>query len=91
MQKVSFLVDNIKCGGCGNTVTKKVKSFEGLSNIEIGVEEGRVSFEAPDDFDVEAVKKALSKLGYAPQGTASTIQTAKSYVSCAVGRMTAED
>jgi len=91
MQKVSFLVDNIKCGGCGNTVTKKVNSFEGVANVDINVEEGRVSFDAPDDLDIEKVKKGLAKLGYAPQGTSSTIQTAKSYVSCAVGRMTAEE
>lgn len=91
MQQIEFFVDNIKCGGCANTVTKKLNSYTGVADVTVNVEEGRVSFSAHDSLNVEEVQTALARLGYAPRGTSTAFQTAKSYVSCAIGRMTAEE
>ncbi|MCO6494489.1 MAG: heavy-metal-associated domain-containing protein, partial [Bacteroidetes bacterium] len=55
MQQIEFFVDNIKCGGCANTVTKKLNAYEGVTDVAVNVEEGRVSFSAPDNLSVEEV------------------------------------
>ena len=78
-------VVNIKCGGCAEKITEKLKSI-GLSNIKVSPEKQTVSF---DGDNVDAAKKALDKLGYPLAGTkeaAKLSKKAKSYISCAVGR-----
>ncbi|WP_024850392.1 heavy-metal-associated domain-containing protein [Hydrogenovibrio kuenenii] len=88
-------VENIKCGGCANSIEKKLSSLEGVSNIVVNIEAGEVSFVASSSEQVEQVKHQLEAMGYpeegSSQGIASATAKAKSYVSCAVGRMSAKD
>jgi len=78
-------VVNIKCGGCRNTVISGLQK-EGFSNVDVNIETQEVSFEG----DIEKAKTLLSKMGY-PEATSeearSMMKKAKSYVSCAVGKM----
>lgn len=88
-------VENIKCGGCANSIGKKLSSLEGVSDIVVNIEAGEVSFVAESDDQIEEVKHLLEAMGYPEQGSshgiASASAKAKSYVSCAVGRMSAKD
>lgn len=87
-------VENIKCGGCASTIRSKLEAMKGIDKIEVDIGEGIVSVEASEDTR-EAVTGKLLKLGYPESGTAEGIAAAKakakSFVSCAVGRISGED
>lgn len=87
-------VENIKCGGCASTIRSKLEAIEGVSGVDVQVEEGIVSIEAAEDTR-EAVTARLHSLGYPESGTAEGIAAAtamaKSFVSCAVGRLSSDD
>lgn len=79
---------NLKCGGCANSVKKGLMTIEGIDNIEVDVENGIVSFESTSDEQVKLVKEKLSAMGYPEVGDSNTLlHKAKSFVSCATGRM----
>lgn len=86
-----IVVENLKCHGCANTIRKSISQMEGVSSVEVDVEEGRVevSFEEPKSLD--QIKARLLHLGYPEVDTLHGIDkvaaNAKSFVSCAVGRM----
>ena len=83
----NIIIDNLKCGGCANTITKGISKIEGVSNLNVDVENSNVSFEAENNDVKEVVLKKLDALGYPKQGTSTGFQKAKSYVSCAIGKV----
>jgi copper chaperone len=87
-------VENIKCGGCASTIRTKLEAMEGVTTIDVDIGNGIVTVEADEDTRT-AVTAKLLKLGYPESGTAEGIAAAKakakSFVSCAVGRMSGED
>ena len=87
--KIHIFVDNIKCGGCAATITKKVGAIENISNVEVDVESGKVSFNCEDDTCRLDVLSTLKKWGYPQTGTGSKLDNAKSFVSCMIGRIDA--
>jgi len=86
-------VENIKCGGCASTIRSKLEAMDSVNKIDVDIAEGIVSVEAAEDTR-EAVITKLLKLGYPESGTAEGIAAAraraKSFVSCAVGRLSGE-
>jgi copper chaperone CopZ len=86
--KTTIIIQNLKCNGCGNTITNNLKTIETVENIEINVEESAVSFDYSSEVALEEVKIKLKKLGYPEDGEANNLGSkAKSYVSCAIGKM----
>ncbi len=87
----TIAVDNLKCGGCANTVTKSLNNIAGINDVQVDVDKGQVSFEGDVSLYEKAVQR-LDDLGYPVRGSASglhgAVETAKSYVSCAIGRVT---
>jgi len=87
-------VENIKCGGCAATIRSRLEAMESVNKIDVDIAEGIVSVEGSEDTR-KAVTAKLLKLGYPQSGTAEGIAAAKarakSFVSCAVGRLSAED
>lgn len=87
--KKTEIIQNLKCGGCANTITKAMNSLDGISQAIVDVEENSVTFEYETDDQVVAAEKKLSDLGYpVDKDPNSLLKKAKSYVSCAVGRIT---
>ena len=86
-------VDNIKCGGCAGSISKKLTQIEQLSDVQIDIEQGMVAFQSDDDSGqvLMDVKAALLKMGYPETGSVEGARAmgakAKSFVSCAVGKM----
>jgi copper chaperone CopZ len=89
MNKETIIIDNLKCGGCANTVTKKLQAMEGVKNVNVLLETSTVEIEKEENVTREALIEKLSKLGYPEIGTSNLVQKAKSYVSCAIGRLDA--
>lgn len=85
----SIAVENIKCGGCANSIRKALSAIEGVAAVDVDIEQGEVRVEG--EADRAAVAKRLLELGYPERGTASgagsAAAKAKSFVSCAIGRM----
>ena len=79
-------VHNIKCGGCATSIMDKLTKLDGISKLTVDPEKGEVTFDATDDTVAEKVKSTLSQMGY-PEDDPNMIQTAKSYVSCMVGKV----
>ncbi len=83
-------VDNIKCGGCAATIKSKLVQLDGVNSVAVAIEQGIVSIDGEESF-LDAVAAELLRLGYPETGTAEGIRAAaakaKSFVSCAIGRI----
>ncbi|WP_299392138.1 heavy metal-associated domain-containing protein [uncultured Gelidibacter sp.] len=88
MNNTSITVQNLKCGGCANTITSKLSSLKNITNVQVDVIENKVSFNYVDDADTVAVKERLKNLGYPSlEDSNSLTSMAKSFVSCASGKL----
>ena len=84
---MDFIVDNIRCGGCANTITKKIKQEFDVSSVDVDTEKGIVSIDINDDKS-DDVYRVLLGLGYPKSGDDNGIFTkAKSFTSCAIGKV----
>jgi copper chaperone len=86
-------VENIKCGGCAGTITKKINEIDGVDSTDVDIENGIVRMKGSDDMH-DTLVAALLKLGYpetgSTEGIAAAKAKAKSFVSCAVGRFNSD-
>lgn len=88
---VKLTVENIKCGGCANTITKSLTEL-GFQNIQVDHENNLICFN--DSSDDEKIISALNKLrglGYpivdSEEGLTALALKAKSFTSCAIGKI----
>lgn len=82
----TLIVNNIKCGGCEATVKDGLSKIEGVENIHADATTGEVGFDYSDEAALNKVRQKLNKLGYT-EDDPNFIDTAKSYVSCMMGKM----
>ncbi len=81
-------IQNLKCGGCASTIKRKLANLKGVLDVEVEVEKSEVALELEADHFLLNVKAALRLMGYPTIGEENSISTkAKSYVSCATGRL----
>lgn len=84
----TLAIQNLKCGGCANTIITRLNSIDGINNVVVINDTNTVSFNYTDESILNNAMELLSKLGYPVEGEQNPlIKKAKSYVSCAVGRM----
>jgi len=90
VNQIQIHVENIKCGGCAKSIIKGLTSIEGLSHIVIDQEQQMVSVVADESLRAAVVSK-LKSMGYPEHGSVSGLDAglvnAKSFVSCAIGRI----
>ena len=87
----TFEVLNVKCGGCANTLTTKLAPEFGEVTVNLNVEPRQITLDIEEP-NIPALRQTLKSLGYpmsdedlsALEGFTTT---AKSFVSCAVGKM----
>ena len=95
--KHNFQVENIRCGGCANTITKKLKEITGVEDVQVKVEEKQVIVTTSPTDNTEIhnlIGEKLVKLGYPETGTkgANNLKAkATSVVSCAIGKVSNKD
>ena len=84
-------VENIKCGGCARTVENTLNELAGVSQIQVDVDSGMVTIHCEDQVSRATLAQALSSKGYPEVGELAGLESvgakAKSFVSCAVGRI----
>lgn len=89
--KQTFEVLNVKCGGCASTLTKALKEEFGEVEVNLEVMPRQITLNIEEN-QLEALKLSLRKLGYPLisdelSGFQKATTTAKSFVSCAIGKM----
>lgn len=88
MKTETIIIENLKCHGCANTIMSEIKKIGGVDNVEINLEKSMVTIEYDKEGNLREIFTAkLKKLGYPELGKGNLIASAKSYVSCAIGRM----
>ncbi len=85
MTALQIFVENIKCGGCINSIKTALQKIKGVTAVQIFKEEGKVCVSGVAVERQEMVAK-LASLGYPEKGNNSFLNKAKSFVSCAAGR-----
>lgn len=80
-----FEVENIKCGGCVNSIKTALLKLDNIDDVDINKETGSVKVFGIAENSI--IIKKLNELGYPEKGDNTTIKKAKSYVSCAIGRI----
>lgn len=79
---------NVKCGGCIKSIINTVNEIPGLTNVSVDLENATIQFETNETSKFVLVKNKLEGLGYPmDEEHNSVFKKAKSYVSCAIGRM----
>ena len=83
-------VENIKCHGCANSIRKKLMETDAVQDVVVDVDSQTITIDAPESL-ISKLKVTLHDMGYPEQGTSHGFDAAKtkakSFVSCAIGRM----
>jgi copper chaperone CopZ len=87
--KQIFEVENIKCGGCMNTIRKGLEGLQGVQSAEPENVKGTVTVEFDENtVSAEQIVQKLGNMGYPLVGENNLGAKAVSYVSCMIGRIT---
>lgn len=84
--KNQFEVENIKCGGCMNSIKTALLKIENVEEVTIDKDVDTIY--VTGNVDREIIISKLNELGYPEKGNNTILRQAKSYVNCAIGRMT---
>jgi len=88
--EICIEVENIRCGGCANTITKKLQEDERVKSVNVDIENQAITLVSDEDIQAD-VTKVLLGLGYPEKGSVEGIKAlkgkAKSVVSCAIGKI----
>ena len=88
MNQIKINIENLKCHGCAATIKKALHKFNEVKEVDIDIENSIVKISyAGENTVIDALKSKLANIGYPEKGNNNTISVAKSYVSCAIGRM----
>jgi copper chaperone len=83
-------VENIKCEGCASSIRSKLTDLDLATSVDVNVESGEVTVEG-DPAHRDTAVSALLTMGYPETGSVEGLKAAaakaKSFVSCAVGRI----
>lgn len=86
--KTTFNIQNLKCNGCAHTIKTKLSEVDGVNHVDVVVESSEVTLDYIDSESLASAKLKLKSLGYPELDDVNSIVTkAKSYVSCATGKM----
>lgn len=86
--RTEILIENVKCNGCKNTIIKEVRKNEKVIDVDVEIESGKVTLEYDGGQETLArVKSILHRKGYPEKGKNNLVSSAKSFMSCAIGRV----
>lgn len=90
MKKI-YKVENVKCEGCANTLKTKLKDEFGEVEVNLEVMPREITLDIENENESK-LRDSLKTLGYPMSDEVlnlfqSTTTKAKSFVSCAVGKM----
>lgn len=87
MEKEVIQIENLKCGGCASSIKRSLLKLKTVTEVTVDVEKSEVQVSANSTLERKTIVSALAKLGYPELGQGNSIQKMKSYVSCAIGKL----
>jgi copper chaperone CopZ len=81
-------VENIKCGGCMNSIKTAMLKIANVQEIHIDRETDTISINSSLPFERNLIVNQLAKIGYPEKGSNNLLHKAKSFMSCAIGNLT---
>lgn len=86
--KTIIEIQNLKCGGCAGTIKTKVSAIKNVNDVLVDIENSTVSFYSESEEQISVVKQKLMDIGYPAIDEKNGLLTkAKSYASCAIGKI----
>jgi copper chaperone len=85
---IQIKVENIKCGGCMNSIKNALLKIANVQEVSIDKETETILINSSLPFERDGVILQLSKMGYPEKGNNNLLLKAKSFVSCAIGNLT---
>lgn len=88
----SFRVQNVKCGGCANTIKEALMEEFGEVDVDLMQEPRVITLKIKDEEAEKSFRKKIRSLGYPMEDEELGVFTkgglkAKSFISCAIGKM----
>ena len=68
------------------SIKQALEKIKGIEKVEIDKEEEKISLTG-DHYQLNEVINSLNSMGYPQKGDNTLFKQAKSYVSCAIGKM----
>ena len=85
METEKIIVENIKCAVCVKGITNALLKIDGVETVAIELETETISVSGT--YERNAIIAQLAHMGYPEKGHNTLFKQAKSYVSCAIGKM----
>lgn len=86
--KTEIFVQNVKCGGCGSTIIKRLQQLEGVNSVDVDPAQGKILLEHEAEAAIDQAPALLKSLGYPLADANNSLKDkAKSYISCGIGRL----
>ena len=88
MKTENITIANLSCGGCVNTITKKLTTITGVEKVEVDLETNNVSVNHNETVNREQLTQMLLSIGY-PEATEKNglLTKLKSVTSCLTGKL----
>ena len=86
MKTQEIFVENIKCAGCMTSIQHALLKIKGIEKVEIDKEAEKISL-VGHNYQLSEVLDSLNGMGYPQKGENTLFKQAKSFVSCAIGKM----
>ena len=88
--EIQIEVENLKCGGCARSILNGLSELPEISHVEVDREKRLVKFWGTEAARGPVAEK-LRSMGYPEkgplEGLSAGVANAKSFVSCAIGRV----
>lgn len=88
METENITIANLSCGGCVNTITKKLTAITGVEKVGVDLETNIVSVNHNEMVSREQLTQMLLSIGY-PEATEKNglLTQLKSVTSCLTGKL----
>lgn len=63
MEEITLHAQNIKCGGCVSTIQEGLATVDGVSEVQVEIDSGKVSIQG-SQLDGVQIRAKLAELGY---------------------------
>jgi len=61
-----FIIENISCGHCVNTIKNELNDLDGITSVEIDQDSKKVEVSWQDPLSWEGIKELLEEINYPP-------------------------
>jgi copper ion binding protein len=64
MAETTYTVTGMTCGHCVSSVTEEISQIDGVRNVDVRLETGRVTVTSDQLLSADAVRAAVTEAGY---------------------------